>query len=92
MKKRKGLIIGLIIFLVAIIGVAIGAKRLIDQKVANNEKIVATSAAITEIFDKLNVNLAGVPKTQAKLPARYQKDCFFESHSCLCSLNFKRSV
>ena len=73
MKKRKGLIIGLIIFLVAIIGVAIGAKRLIDQKVANNEKIVATSAAITEIFDKLNVNLAGVPKTQAKLPARYQK-------------------
>ena len=63
MKKRKGLIIGLIIFLVAIIGVAIGAKRLIDQKVANNEKIVATSAAITEIFDKLNVNLAGVPKT-----------------------------
>lgn len=37
MKKRKGLIIGLIIFLVAIIGVAIGAKRLIDQKVANNE-------------------------------------------------------
>ena len=73
MKKRKGLIIGLIIFLVAIIGVAIGAKRLIDQKVANNEKIVATSAAITEIFDKLNVNLAGVPKTQAKLPARYQR-------------------
>ena len=61
MKKRKGLIIGLIIFLVAIIGVAIGAKRLIDQKVANNEKIVATSAAITEIFDKLNVNLAGSP-------------------------------
>lgn len=73
MKKRKGLIIGLIIFLLVIIGAAIGAKRFIDQKVADNQKIVATSAAITEIFAKLDMNLAGVPNTQAKLPVRYQK-------------------
>lgn len=72
MKHRKGLIIGLIIFLIAIIGVGVGAKHFIDKKVANQTRIVATSAAITEIFAKLNVNLVGVPKTQTKLPARYQ--------------------
>ncbi|RVU72066.1 MULTISPECIES: heme ABC transporter substrate-binding protein IsdE [Lactobacillus] len=73
MKKRRNLIIGLIIFLVLIVGVAFGTKRFIDQKVANNQRIVATSAAITEIFAKLDINLVGVPKTQAKIPARYAK-------------------
>lgn len=73
MKHRKGLIIGLIIFLIAIIGVGFSAKHFIDKKVANQTRIVATSAAITEIFAKLNINLVGVPKTQAKLPARYRK-------------------
>ena len=37
------------------------------------KRLLPQVQAITEIFDKLNVNLAGVPKTQAKLPARYQK-------------------
>lgn len=73
MKVRKGLIAGLIIFLVVVIGAAFTAKHFIDKKVADNERIVATSAAITEIFDKLDINLVGVPKTQTKLPARYQK-------------------
>ena len=72
MKKHKGLIIGLISLLVIVIGVAIGAKRFIDQKVANNERIVSTSAAITEIFAKLDVKLVGVPKTEETLPKQYQ--------------------
>lgn len=71
MKKRRNLIIGLIIFLVLIVGAAFTAKRFIDQKVANNQRIVATSAAITEIFAKLDINLVGVPNTQAKLPVKY---------------------
>lgn len=72
MKKRRNLIIGLIIFLVLIVGAAFTAKRFIDQKVANNQRIVATSAAITEIFAKLDINLVGVPNTQAKLPVKYK--------------------
>lgn len=72
MKSHKGLIIGLIVFLLVLVGGGFTAKHFIDKKVADNHKIVATSAAIVEIFDKLNLNLAGVPKTQAKLPARYQ--------------------
>lgn len=72
MKSHKGLIIGLIVFLLVLVGGGFTAKHFIDKKVADNQKIVATSAAIVEIFDKLNLNLAGVPKTQAKLPARYQ--------------------
>lgn len=72
MKKRQNLIIGLIIFLVLIVGAAFTAKRFIDQKVANNQRIVATSAAITEIFAKLDINLVGVPNTQAKLPVKYK--------------------
>lgn len=72
MRKRKGLITGLIIFLLVIIGAAIGGKYFIDKKVAENERIVATSAAITDIFAKLDIKLVGVPQTQAKLPARYE--------------------
>lgn len=70
---KKGIITVLIAFLIVIVGIGFAAKHFIDQKVANNERIVATSAAITEIFDKLDINLVGVPKTQAKLPSRYQK-------------------
>lgn len=72
MKKHKGLIIGLISLLVIVIGVAIGAKRFIDQKVANNERIVSTTVAVTEIFAKLDVKLVGVPKTEETLPKHYQ--------------------
>lgn len=73
MKSRKGLIIGLVFFLLALVAGGLYAKHFIDKKVADNQRIVATSAAIVEIFDKLNINLSGVPTTQAKLPSRYQK-------------------
>lgn len=71
--KHKKLIISLIIGLIVIVGAGLGAKHFIDKKVADNQRIVATSAAITEIFDKLDINLVGVPKTEAKLPSRYNK-------------------
>lgn len=73
MKKHSELIIGLVVLLGLVIAGAFFGKKYIDQKVANNEKIVATTVAITEIFDKLDVNLAGVPSTEASLPARYRK-------------------
>lgn len=73
MKSHKGLIVSLIFLLAAIIAIAFGAKHFIDKKAADNERIVATSAAITEIFNKLDLNLVGVPNTQAKLPVRYRK-------------------
>lgn len=69
---KKGLITGLVVFLIVIVAAAFGAKHFIDKKVADNERIVATSAAITEIFDKLDINLVGVPKTQAKIPDKYK--------------------
>lgn len=71
-SHKKRIIIGLVAFLIVIAGVAIGAKHFIDKKVADDQRIVATSAAITEIFDKLDINLVGVPNTQAKIPKRYQ--------------------
>ena len=73
MKKRRNLIFGLVVFLVLIVGAAFTTKHFIDKKVANNQRIVATSAAITEIFAKLDINLVGVPKTQAALPTKYLK-------------------
>lgn len=74
MKSHKKILIsGLVIFLLIVIGTAIAAKHFIDQKVANNERIVTTSAGITEIFAKLKIKLVGVPQTQAKLPSRYSK-------------------
>lgn len=71
--KHKKLIISLIVGLIVIVCAGVGAKHFIDKKVADDQRIVATSAAITEIFDKLDINLVGVPKTQTKLPARYSK-------------------
>jgi iron complex transport system substrate-binding protein len=37
-----------------------------------NERIVATTLAITEIMDALNLNLVGIPTTQYDIPARYK--------------------
>lgn len=71
--KHKKLIISLIIGLVVVVCAGLGAKHFIDKKVADDQRIVATSAAITEIFDKLDINLVGVPKTETKLPERYNK-------------------
>jgi len=37
-----------------------------------NDKIVATTLAITEIMDALNLDLVGIPTTQYDIPARYK--------------------
>ncbi|MED3794521.1 heme ABC transporter substrate-binding protein IsdE [Niallia alba] len=37
-----------------------------------NDKIVATTLAITEIMDALNLDLIGIPTTQYDIPARYK--------------------
>ena len=37
-----------------------------------NDKIVATTLAITEIMDALNLDLVGIPTTQYYIPARYK--------------------
>ena len=39
---------------------------------SGSERIVATSVAIAEICDRLELDLVGVPKTSRALPARYQ--------------------
>lgn len=70
--KKKSIIISLLVALVVVIGVAVGVKAFVDHQAAKNQRIVATSAAITEIFDKLDIDLVGVPTTQAKLPSRYK--------------------
>lgn len=38
----------------------------------NEKRIVATTVAVTEIMDALNLELVGVPTSTKKLPARYQ--------------------
>ena len=70
--KRKVIIGSLLAFLVIIGGIAWGARVFVQKQQEQSQRIVATSAAITEIFAKLDLDLVGVPKTQAKLPARYQ--------------------
>jgi iron complex transport system substrate-binding protein len=70
--KRKGIITVLLLLLLLVCGGAWLGKRYIDNKVANNQRIVATSAAITEIFAKLDIKLVGVPQTAAKLPPAYR--------------------
>lgn len=73
MSSRKKLTAILGVILIVLVASAFAAKHYIDQKVADNERIVATTDAIAEIFDKLDLNLVGVPTTQAQLPSRYQK-------------------
>ncbi|EEO3801735.1 heme ABC transporter substrate-binding protein IsdE [Listeria monocytogenes] len=42
-----------------------------EQKSEQEPKIVATTVAITEIMDKLDLSLVGIPTSSKKLPERY---------------------
>ncbi|MBC8931401.1 heme ABC transporter substrate-binding protein IsdE, partial [Escherichia coli] len=42
-----------------------------EQKSEKEPKIVATTVAITEIMDKLDLPLVGIPTSSKKLPERY---------------------
>ncbi|ENH0452255.1 heme ABC transporter substrate-binding protein IsdE [Listeria monocytogenes] len=42
-----------------------------EQKSEKEPKIVATTVAITEIMDKLDLSLVGIPTSSKKLPERY---------------------
>ncbi|EAD2558118.1 heme ABC transporter substrate-binding protein IsdE [Listeria monocytogenes] len=42
-----------------------------EQKTEKEPKIVATTVAITEIIDKLDLPLVGIPSSSKKLPKRY---------------------
>ena len=72
MHARKRLIIILLSLLVLIGGTAAGVRYLVNRQVADRQRLVVTTVAIAQIFDKLDINLVGVPTTAQTLPARYQ--------------------
>ncbi len=59
-----------VIVLLAVVGGVFALN--IKRSQANHPRIVATTFAIVQIADKLNLDLAGVPTTQNKMPARYK--------------------
>ncbi|EEJ0015479.1 heme ABC transporter substrate-binding protein IsdE [Listeria innocua] len=69
MKKIAVLLLVLLLFLVGC-----GKEEAVqkaEQKTESNPKIVATTVAITEIMDKLDLPLVGIPTSSKKLPERY---------------------
>ena len=71
--KSKKKVIGILVGVLVVIVIAFGATTyFVNRKVASNKRIVATTVAVTEIFDKLDINLVGVPTTQQTLPKRYR--------------------
>ncbi|MBM5602163.1 heme ABC transporter substrate-binding protein IsdE [Listeria innocua] len=69
MKKIAVLLLALLLFLVGY-----GKEEAVqkaEQKTESNPKIVATTVAITEIMDKLDLPLVGIPTSSKKLPERY---------------------
>lgn len=73
MKSRKRLIIILATLLVVVAAGAAGIRYFVNRQVAQNQRIVVTTVAIAQIFDKLDINLVGVPSTSQQLPSRYAK-------------------
>ncbi|EIS4902401.1 heme ABC transporter substrate-binding protein IsdE [Listeria innocua] len=69
MKKIAVLLLALLLFLVGC-----GKEEAVqkaEQKTESNPKIVSTTVAITEIMDKLDLPLVGIPTSSKKLPERY---------------------
>ncbi|HBM3438122.1 TPA: heme ABC transporter substrate-binding protein IsdE [Listeria innocua] len=69
MKKIAVLLLALLLFLVGC-----GKEEAVqkaEQKTESNPKIVATTVVITEIMDKLDLPLVGIPTSSKKLPERY---------------------
>lgn len=49
-----------------------GINQEVKNSVNNENRIVATSVTLCEIFDKLNIDLVGVPDTSFQIPERYK--------------------
>ncbi|EEM69732.1 Periplasmic binding protein [Bacillus thuringiensis serovar andalousiensis BGSC 4AW1] len=72
MKKIASVLIA-IILLVSIAGCSSPKKETAKQvKSESKERIVATTVAVTEIMDALEVDLVGVPTSSKTLPKRYK--------------------
>ncbi|AFU15248.1 Periplasmic binding protein [Bacillus thuringiensis MC28] len=72
MKKIASVLMA-IILLMSIAGCSSPKKETAKQvKSESKERIVATTVAVTEIMDALEVNLVGVPTSSKTLPKRYK--------------------
>ncbi|PNU10912.1 heme ABC transporter substrate-binding protein IsdE [Bacillus cereus] len=72
MRKIASVLMG-IILLVSIAGCSSPKKETAKQvKSESKERIVATTVAVTEIMDVLEVDLVGVPTSSKTLPKRYK--------------------
>lgn len=81
-----------IINLTCIVLLIIGGLFFYQNKKANtknNERVVATTMAQTNIFDKLGINLVGVPTSSEKMPTRYKNVAKVGNH---VSVNFEQIV
>ncbi|ENJ6137219.1 MULTISPECIES: heme ABC transporter substrate-binding protein IsdE [Bacillus] len=71
--KKIASVLMAIILLVSIAGCSSPKKETAKQvKSESKEKIVATTVAVTEIMDALEVDLVGVPTSSKTLPKRYK--------------------
>ncbi|EID5103520.1 heme ABC transporter substrate-binding protein IsdE [Listeria monocytogenes] len=69
MRKMAVISLVLLLFLVGCGKEEVAQKP--EQKTDKEPKIVATTVAITEIMDKLDLPLVGIPSSSKKLPKRY---------------------
>ena len=71
--KKIASVLMAIILLVSIAGCSSPKKETAKQvKSESKERIVATTVAVTEIMDALEVDLVGVPTSSKTLPKRYK--------------------
>ena len=71
--KKIASVLMAIILLVSIAGCSSPKKETAKQvKSESKERVVATTVAVTEIMDALEVDLVGVPTSTKDLPKRYK--------------------
>lgn len=71
MNKTQKILFGCIAGFLIIILAVVGFTRYQQHNKIKNARIVATTDAVVDIADKLDLPLVGVPKTDNKLPSRY---------------------
>lgn len=73
MNKTRKLVLGSLAGFLVIILIIVGVTRFTQNSSKKKQpRIVATTYAVVEIADKLNLKLVGVPKTENELPTKYQ--------------------
>ena len=71
--KKSASVLMVIILLMSIAGCSSPKKETAKQvKSESKERVVATTVAVTEIMDALEVDLVGVPTSSKTLPKRYK--------------------